>query len=124
MSDQQEEDDDRYTLGLLMELRELCRQASDVQEVFEGRFHELFRAISNPNLPDIPKELPFRVEGYVAGTRERLRLMSVCGNIHVARAAFEETKRRYPNDRWLLVWAGSVVEDSMPLPFEDGGRRT
>ena len=96
-------------------MRKAALDAAAANDDIAARFHELLRSISNPNAPDVAKELPFKVRGFVGRSEEPLRTISLNGNIEVARAAFETAKRLYPNDRWVLLWGSWVVEDSMPL---------
>lgn len=110
------EEGDRYTLGLLLELRKLAKEASDANSEIAHKFHELLCSVSSSNTPDVAKELTFKVQSFVAGTSEPLRTISLNGNIEVARAAFEAATRLFPDDRWVLLWGAWVVEDSMPLP--------
>jgi hypothetical protein len=110
-----EEDGDRHTLGLLLELRDLAKEASDSNHTLASRFHELLRSVSNPNAPDVAKELPFKVRQFIGQSDELLRTVSLNGNIELARAAFEAAKRIYPNDRLVLLWGNWVVEDTNPL---------
>ena len=84
---------DRYTLGLLLELRGLAREAAETNDTLTQRFHELLRSVSNPNAPDLAKELPFKVRQFVGHSEELLRTVSLNGNIELARAAFEAAKR-------------------------------
>ena len=109
-----EEDGERHTLGLLLQLRELCEKAADTQDDLAWRLHELLRSISSSNTPDVAAELTFRVEGFIGRSSMPMRTMSLNGNITVARAAYEATLKLYPNDRWILTWGGVVVADSMP----------
>jgi hypothetical protein len=104
---------DRYTLGLLLELRELAKEASDSNSTLAHRFHELLRSVSNPNAPEIAKELPFKVRQFAGHSDEVLRTLSLNGNIELARAAFETARKIYPNDRLVLLWGSYVVEDTM-----------
>jgi hypothetical protein len=106
------EEGDRHSLGLLLELRALAKEASDTNDALTQRFHELLRSVSNPNAADIAKELPFKVRQFVAHTEEPLRTVSLNGNIELARAAFEAAKRIYPNDRFTLLWGNWAVEDT------------
>ena len=109
------EEGDRYTLGLLLELRNLAKEASETNSEIAQKFHELLRSVSSSNTPDIAKELPFKVKGFVGKSDEPLRTLSLNGNIDIARAAFEAAKKIYPTDRWVLLWGSWVVEDSMPV---------
>ncbi len=106
------EEGDRHTLGLLMELRALAKECADTSSDMAARFHDLLRSVSNPNAPDVAKDLPFKVRQFNGKSDELLRTVSLNGNIEVARGAFEVAKRVYPNDRLVLLWGGFVVEDT------------
>ena len=108
------EEGDRYTLGLLLELRNLARDAANANSEVAGKFHELLRSVSNPNAPELAKDLPFKVRAFAVGSQDVLRTISLNGNIEIARAAFEAAKRLYPKDRWVLLWGSWVVEDTSP----------
>ena len=108
------EDGDRHTLGLLLELRALAKEAADISDHLASRFHDLLRSVSNPNAPDVAKELPFQVRQFVGQSDELLRTLSLNGNIEIARAAFDISRKIYPNDRLVLLWGSWVVEDSRP----------
>jgi hypothetical protein len=107
------EDGDRHTLGLLLELRALAREAAASSDDLAQRFHDLLRSVSNPNVQDVAKELPFKVRQFAGD--ELLRTLSLNGNIELARGAFEVAKKIYPNDRLVLLWGNWVVEDTNPL---------
>lgn len=106
------EEGDRYTLGLLLELRALANEAVETNSSLTDRFQQLLRSISNTNAPEIGKDFPFRVRQFAGHPDELLRTLSLNGNIELARAAFETAKRIYPNDRLVLLWGNWVVEDS------------
>ena len=63
------EDGQLHTLGLLEELREECKSLWGTSSEFYFRIDELLRELADPNLHDIPTQLPFRVErvGLLAG---------------------------------------------------------
>ena len=104
------EEGDRYTLGLLLELRKLAHEAADANSTLANRFHELLRSVSNPNAPEVAKELPYRVRQFVGHSDKLLRTVSLNGNIDLARAAFEAAKKIYPEDRLVLQWGSWVVK--------------
>ena len=106
------EEDDRYTLGLLLQLRALATEAAETNSSLTDRFQQLLRSISNTNAPDIGKDFPFRVRQFAGQSDELLRTLSLNGNIELARAAFETAKRIYPKDRLVLLWGNWIVEDS------------
>lgn len=105
---------DRYTLGILVDLRALAKEAAESNSEFNDRFHQLLRSVSSSNTPDAAKEFPFRVRQHIGKTDEILRTVSLNGNMELARAAFEAAKKLYPNDRLVLLWAAFVVEDTAP----------
>lgn len=109
------EDGERYTLGLLLELRALAREAANTNDALTSRFHELLRSVSGSNTPDVAKDLPFKVRQFIGQSDDILRTVSLNGNMELARAAFETAKKLYPNDRLVLLWGNWVVEDTMPL---------
>ena len=106
------EDGDRHTLGLLLELRDLAREASEANDTLASRFQDLLRAVSNPNAPDVGQEFPFRVRQFAGQSDELLRTLLLSGNIEIARAAFETAKKIYTNDRLVLLWGAYVVDDT------------
>jgi hypothetical protein len=106
------EDGDRYTLGILLELRELAKEASDTNSTLTDRFQQLLRSVSSSNTPDVAKDLPFKVRQFVGKSDEVLRTLSLNGNIELARAAFEAARRIYPKDRLVLLWGAYVVDDT------------
>lgn len=106
---------DRYTLGLLLELRALAREAADANSELSQKFHDLLRSVSNPNAPELAKELPFKVRSFLPDKPDEiLRTISLNGNIEIARAAFDAAKKLYPSERWVLLWGAWVVEDTLP----------
>jgi hypothetical protein len=106
------ENGERYTLGLLVELKQLSKEAADANSELYDRFHTLLRQVSSSNTPDIAKGLTFKVEAFAKDTDQHLRTISLNGNIEIARAAFETAKKIFPNDRWVLLWGAWVVEDT------------
>jgi hypothetical protein len=106
------EDGERYTLGLLLELRALAKESAETNYALADRFHSLLRSLNSSNTPDIAKDLTFKVQAFLP-TGEVLRTISINGNIEVARA-FDTAKRIFPGDRWVLLWGGWVCEDTNP----------
>ena len=107
--------DDNYALGLLVDLRDLCRKIGDNHYSMAAELHDLLRKVANPNLHDLDKELTFRVQQKAFGEYgETLRTISLNGNAEVARAAFQAAVRSYPRERWLLLWGSYIVEKYEP----------
>ena len=113
----QEEQPDRYALGLLVDLRELCEEIGTKNDEFASRLWDLLRQVANPNVHGLDKELTFRVKEVDTADvafPEELRAISLNGNIEVARGAFEAAVRCYPQRRWMLLWGSYIVENYVP----------
>ena len=108
-------DGEAQTLGLLTELRELAEEISHGHMDFAHRFHELLQRVKNPNIPDVAQDFGFRVIACKPGTATVIRIIAVCANIQIARAAWECACKIFPDDRWILTWGGMVQYNSKPL---------
>jgi hypothetical protein len=107
---------DGYALGLLVDLRDLCRKIGDSHYRMAAELHDLLRKVANPEVHDLEKELTFRVQQKAHGEYgETLRTISLNGNADVARAAFEAAVRCYPQTRWLLLWGSYIIEKYEPV---------
>ena len=56
-----EDGGDALTLGLLVELRDLCQKVAYENEGFAIEVHRLLQQLTNPNLHGLDSELHFRV---------------------------------------------------------------
>ena len=107
---------DGYTLGLLVDLRDLCTKIGDNHYRMAAELHDLLRKVANPNVHGLDKELTFRVQQTALSEGgETLRTISLNGNKAVARAAFDAAVRCYPRERWLLLWGAYIVEKYEPM---------
>jgi len=107
-----EDEGDAHTLGLLVDLRDLCLKIADQHHSYASHLHDLLRQVQNPNVHGLDKELTFRVENLGSGTfhPEMLRAMSLNCSITLARGAFAAAIKSYPNQRMILKWGGYIVE--------------
>jgi hypothetical protein len=104
------------TLGLLIELRDLCRAIAQQHSGSSSKLHDLLQKVAHPSVPGLDKELTFRVLQKAPGEYgETLRTISMNGNVEVGRAAFDAAVRVYPKDRWLFIWGGYIVARYEPL---------
>jgi hypothetical protein len=53
---------DGYTLGLLVDLRDLCTKIGADHYRMAAQLHDLLRKVANPNVHGLDKELSFRVQ--------------------------------------------------------------
>ena len=58
---------DGYTLGLLVDLRDLCTKIGDNHYRMAAELHDLLCKVANPNVHGLDKELSFRVQQTAPG---------------------------------------------------------
>jgi hypothetical protein len=106
---------DGYALGLLVDLRDICKKIGDDHYRMAAELHDLLRKVANPEVHGPDKELAFRVQQTAQGEYgEAVRTISLNGNAEVARAAFEAAVRCYPKEKWLLLLGSYVVDKYEP----------
>lgn len=115
-----EDDGDAHTLGLLIDLRNLCSRIGDEHHRMAGELHDLLRQVQNPNVHGLDKELTFRVEQLdekadPEGYPEMFRSLSLNCSMQLARAAFDAACKCYPNRRLILKWGSWIVEKYEPV---------
>jgi hypothetical protein len=80
-----------------------------------AELHDLLLQVAHPSAAGLDGELTFRVQQHAAGEYgEQLRTISLNGNVHVARAAFDAAVRCYPEECWFLLWGSHVVAKYAP----------
>ncbi len=110
----QEAEGETYTITLLSELHAECARLSrDLSDAGE-RLHGLMRQLSNPNLPDIPLFMPYRVEQWDKNDVRVSWTISANTSVAVAQGAFEAAVAWYPNDRWTLRHGARVLSKHDP----------
>jgi len=115
-----DDEGDAHTLGLLVDLRDLCSRIGDEHHRMASELHDLLRQVQNPNVHGLNKELTHRVEHLNGDTPldqwpEMYRILSAnCSGV-LARAAFEAACKSYPNQRLILKWGAYIVERYEPL---------
>lgn len=96
-----DEDGQLHTLGLLERLRS---EANLVRGAYGGlyeRVDKLLREIENPNLHDI-RNMSFRVELWDQHALHIRWVIAASGHIYLARAAFEEAVKQWPDQKLTL----------------------
>jgi hypothetical protein len=79
--------DDGYTLGLLVDLRDLCTKIGDSHRRMAAELHDLLRRVARPDVPGpgLDKDFSFRVQQTALGEYgEALPTISLNGNAEVA----------------------------------------
>jgi hypothetical protein len=63
---------------------------------------ELIRQLKNPNLPDLPMQMPFRIEMWTADEQHIRWVVACAGTVSIAHGAFDVAIKNHPNERWTL----------------------
>jgi hypothetical protein len=96
-----------HTLGLLEELRGECKSLWSASSEAYFRIDRLLRRLADPNLPDIPSNLPFRVEMW---EREHIRwVVAASTSVAIAHAALDAAIANYPGQRFTLRNGALVI---------------
>src|SRR5580704_7373453 len=99
--DPDNEDGQLHTLGLLERLRSETNLVRGAYDGLYGRVDKLLRELENPNLHDIAK-LSFRVELWDQYALHIRWVVAASGSVFVARAAFDEAVKHWPNQKLTL----------------------
>lgn len=101
---------DGQTLGLLLELRELCARIVDRNDDAARELHQLLLRLRNPNLHGLDENLSFKViqkEPEYYGSP--LRVVSANANLNLGHTALKEAIRQDPKSGWILLYSGGVA---------------
>ena len=112
----EEDDGNAHTLGLLVDMRDLCTKIAEEHHHYAAQLHDLLRQVQNPNVHGLDKEMGFRIEDIGEGELPSInRAISLNCSAEVARGAFAAAKKAYPNRRMRLKW-GSYILDRYDPP--------
>ena len=96
-----------HTLGLLEQLRCECKGLWGASSDAYFRLDRLLRQLADPNLHDIPNNLPFRVEMW---DREHIRwVIAASASVAVGHAALDAAIANYPGQRFTLRNGALVI---------------
>jgi hypothetical protein len=108
------EDGPLYTLGLLEQLREECKQLWGASSEFYFRIDGLLRELANPNLHDIPTRLPFRVELWDRHEQHIRWVSAASASVAVGHAALDAAIAFYADQRFTLRNGIQVIREHVP----------
>jgi hypothetical protein len=91
-----EADGQLHTLSVLEQLREASKG------LWGARVDELLRQLANPNLHDIPRNLPFRVEMWDQSDQHIRWVIAASASVAVGHAAMDAAIANYPDQRFTL----------------------
>jgi hypothetical protein len=97
-----EGDDQLQTLSVLEQLREASKGLWGASLAAYFRVDELLRQLANPNLHDIPRNLPFRVEMWDQSDRHIRWVIAASASVAIGHAALDAAIANYPEQRFTL----------------------
>jgi hypothetical protein len=103
-----------YTLGLLEQLRTELNQLSDASSDAYLRVDKLLRELSNPNLHDIPRNLPFRVELWDRTAQHLRFVVAASSSVAIDHAALDAAIANFPGERFTLRNGSLVIREHGP----------
>lgn len=103
MRQEDEQDGQIHTLGLLERLRDDLFAFGQAETALYFRLDRLLRELANPNLHDVNLASAFRIELWDRYGKDHLRIViAAASNVGIAQAAFEAAVLQYPNDHLTL----------------------
>ena len=97
-----ERDGQLHTLSVLEQLREASKGLWGASSAAYFRVDELLRQLANPNLHDIPRNLPFRVEMWDQSEQHIRWVIAASASVAVGHAALDAAIANYPDQRFTL----------------------
>lgn len=91
-----------HTLMLLEQLGAESAELSGTSSRLTERVEALLRQLADPRLPDIPTNLPFRVEMWDRTDQHIRWVVSASSSVTMAHAAFDVAVANYPDQRFVL----------------------
>jgi hypothetical protein len=91
-----------HTLSVLEQLREASKGLWGASSEAYFRVDELLRQLANPNLHDIPRNLPFRVEMWDQSDQHIRWVIAASASVAIGHAAMDAAIANYPEQRFTL----------------------
>jgi hypothetical protein len=114
MANEPEGEGQLHTLGLLEELRAEYKALGRASSGAYSRIDKLLRELADPNLPDIPTRLPFRVEMWDRHDQHVRWVIAASANVAVGHAALDSAIANYPGQRFTLRNGIRVIREHNP----------
>jgi hypothetical protein len=97
-----EADGQLHTLSVLEQLRDASKGLWGASSEAYFRVDELLRQLANPNLHDIPRNLPFRVEMWDQSDQHIRWVIAASASVAIGQAAMDAAIANYPDQRFTL----------------------
>jgi hypothetical protein len=98
-----------HTLALLEQLRDASKDLWGASSEAYFRVDELLRQLANPNLHDIPRNLPFRVEMWDCSDQHIRWVVAASASVVLGHAALDAAIANYPDQRFTLRNGAQVI---------------
>ena len=105
---------DLYTLGVLERLRAECSELWGTSSKVYQRVDALLRELANPNLHDVPTNLPFRVELWDRHDQHIRWVIAASSSVAIGHAALDTAIASYPDQRFTLRNGIQVIRQHPP----------
>jgi hypothetical protein len=89
-----------HTLSVLEQLREASKGLWGASSAAYFRVDELLRQLANPNLHDIPRNLPFRVEMWDQSEQHIRWVIAASASVAVGHAALDASRSAVHAEEW------------------------
>jgi hypothetical protein len=102
------------TLGLLEQLRAQSTELWGNSSALHERVDKLLRELANPNLHDIPTNLPFRVEMWDRHDQHIRWVVAASTSVAIGHAALDMAIATYPSEHFTLRNGILVIRQHPP----------
>lgn len=114
MSQDPEGEGQLHTLGLIEELHAECKALWSGSSQAYFRVDKLLRELADPNLHDIPRNLPFRVEMWDRNNQHIRWVIAASASVAIGHAALDAAIVNYPDQRFALRNCILIIPESFP----------
>ena len=109
-----EDEGQLHTLGLLEQLRDASKDLWGASSEAYFRVDGLLRQLANPNLHDIPTQLPFRVELWDRSDQHIRWVIAASSSVAIGHAALDAAIANFPDQRFTLRNGILVIRQHAP----------
>ena len=109
-----DDDGQLHTVGLLGQLRANSSELWGKSSELYHRVDALLRELANPNLHDIPTNLPFRVEMWDRNDQHIRWVVAASSSVAVGHAALDAAIANYPGQHFTLRNGILVIREHVP----------
>jgi hypothetical protein len=103
-----------HTLGLLEQLRDASEGLWGASSEPYFRIDKLLRQLANPNLHDIPTQMPFRVELWDRSDQQIRWVIAATSSVAIGHAALDAAIANYPDQRFTMRNGILVIRQHAP----------